>query len=103
MRLNHHPETPPGEDQDEWQGRTFHDKAYVRVERQLSVGFPKINAAMFLVRPYFYDCAEIKEDPLLRGALISAIESMSPASLAYKGIDGYKDEFLKWLTNRSQL
>jgi hypothetical protein len=85
-RLNHHPEAPPGIDQREWQGRK-HDKDtvwYIRSERQNLIGFPEVNAFLFTIRTYFYavDGLSTHEQRMLSSALMS----MSPETLRYKGL-----------------
>src|SRR5688572_15095301 len=61
--LNHHPQPPPG-------ARRVHafdasnPRAFLRVERQTVWGFPAVAAALFTIRTYLYDFAEIKRDPV---------------------------------------
>ncbi|HEX5168465.1 MAG TPA: DUF3445 domain-containing protein [Cyclobacteriaceae bacterium] len=85
-RLNHHPEAPPGVDRIEWQGR-HHDVNttwYIRSERQNLVGFPQVNAFLFTIRTYFYSVDELSQHE--KEMLSSAIKSMSPDTLKYKGL-----------------
>jgi len=99
-RLNHHPEPPPHVDPTQWQGRNFHPqdpRLYLRVERQVIWGFPAIKAALFTIRTYFQDVAVLKQNPTQSALLQSAIQSMSPASLIYKGLADQKAEILAWL------
>ncbi len=99
-RLNHHPEPPPHVDPQQWQGRNFnlHDpQLYLRVERQVIWGFPAVKAALFTIRTYFQDVAVLKQNPTQSALLQSAIQSMSPASLIYKGLADQKAEILAWL------
>lgn len=99
-RLNHHPEPPVGTAVDDWQGRRFdreHVHLYLRIERQVIWGLPQHNAALFTIRTYFRDCCEIKQHPILRVQLCSAIESMTPESLIYKGLVESKSSILDWL------
>lgn len=90
-QLDHHPATP----------RSAFDPArpaaWVRVERQTIWGFPDIGAALFTIRTYLYDCADVCRDPVARDRLVSAVRSMSAAALAYKGLGGCRDELLRWL------
>jgi hypothetical protein len=86
-QLNHHPEPPPGIDPLDWQGRQ-HDKDttwYIRSERQNLVGFVEVNAFLFTIRTYFYPIHELAHNE--KEKLLSAIKSMSPASLRYKGLE----------------
>ena len=88
-RLNHHPHPPPDIDAVTWHGRSLDDedsRIYCRVERQALAGIPSSNAFIFTIRTYFYDSAAFA--PSERIALLAAIESMSDASLAYKGLTG---------------
>lgn len=87
-RLNHHPEAPKSNSHDEWEGRAFENSAnlYVRVERQNLIGFPEVNAFLFTIRTFFYPLASLSREE--SSALLSALESMSPESAAYKGLAG---------------
>lgn len=99
-RLNHHPVPPPGLSLAQWQGRSFdpaQPRLYLRVERQVIWGLPAVDAALFTIRTYFQNCEEIKQDPQRRSLLIGAIQSMSPAALAYKGLAQSKEAILQWL------
>ncbi len=99
-RLNHHPEAPMGVLPDEWEGRCFdpeNPRLFLRIERQVIWGLPEVDAALFTIRTYFRDCVEIKQDPVLRSNLCSAINSMTPDSLVYKGLLESKDSILAWL------
>jgi hypothetical protein len=98
--LNHHPETPPAASSA--RVRAFDPKnprAFLRVERQTVWGFPAIGAALFTIRTYLYDFADIKLDPHRRENLASAIRSMTPGSLTYKGLAESRDALLAWLGN----
>jgi len=86
-RLNHHPEPPIGIDPIDWWGRQ-HDKNttwYIRSERQNLIGFSGVNAFLFTIRTYFYPVHELARNE--KEKLLSAIKSMSPASLRYKGLE----------------
>lgn len=99
-RLNHHPEAPSGVLVSQWQGRSFdsqHPRLYLRIERQVIWGLPEFEAALFTIRTYFRDCGLVKQDPVLRSKLYSAIQSMTPESLVYKGLVESKASILKWL------
>jgi hypothetical protein len=90
-RLDHHPSQP----RSGWEsGRPA---AWLRVERQTIWGFPEDNAALFTIRTYIYDVATSATDPGTRGQLISAIRSMSPESLAYKGLATNVEALLNFL------
>lgn len=98
--LNHHPIAPTGVDKKLWQGRSFNPanpQLYMRVERQVIYGFPAINTFLFTIRTFFYDVAVLKQTPLKRQALQSALLSMSPATLKYKGLTNNLPLILDWL------
>jgi len=91
-RLNRHPIPPPGVHPADWQGRTIddnHGKIYLRVERQALVDIPACNAFMCTIRTYFYDIDELQADE--KKALLLAVESMSPSSPGYKGLENKTD------------
>jgi dimethylamine monooxygenase subunit A len=97
-RLNHHPDAPPGTDPGYWQGRRVGDSnepIYLRVERQVIVGLPECDAFVFTIRTYFYGIDDLASDE--KKALLSAVENMSPQSLAYKGLTGALDSLLRRL------
>ena len=99
-RLNHHPQPPSDIGLNQWQGRNFdknNPNLFLRIERQVMWGLPDNNAAIFTIRTYFRDCRTIKKDILLRNKLSSAIESMTPESLKYKGLIETKNDILAWL------
>jgi dimethylamine monooxygenase subunit A len=98
--LNHHPEPPPNIPPHQWQGRKFdinHPRLYLRIERQVIWGLPKCDAAIFTIRTYFEDVAEIKKHTTKRQKLISALKSMTPESLTYKGLAETRNSILTWL------
>ncbi len=100
-RLNHHPVPPTGVAIDTWQGRAFNPQQpqlYLRIERQVVWGLPDCDAALFTIRTYFRDCHAIKQDPKLNASLVSALHSMPPNSLLYKGLDASKEAIVAWLT-----
>ncbi|WP_414619583.1 heme-dependent oxidative N-demethylase family protein [Calothrix sp. CCY 0018] len=101
-RLNHHPQPPNNLALKEWHGRNFdktNPKLFLRIERQVIWGLPEYDAAIFTIRTYFRDCRIIKKDAVLKNKLISAIESMTPDSLIYKGLQKSKDDILTWLSS----
>jgi hypothetical protein len=72
-------------------------RAFVRIERQVIWGLPEVSAAIFTIRTYHLDCAEVRKDPTLRQSLLSAIESMTPEQLRYKGLDSWAADLVQWL------
>ncbi len=77
--LDHHPE----------QGRreawTEDGPGWLRVERQLTVPFPAVDASLFLIRTYLYPFASL--DPQQRQTLARALEQMPREIAVYKGLD----------------
>lgn len=57
---------------------------HLRVERQTSVPLPALQRALFTIRPYLVPVDEL--DPEQRTTLADALQSMTPAALAYKGV-----------------
>lgn len=96
--LNHHP-VPPAEDElVEYPGRSFdaHEpRLFLRVERQVIWGLPKFHTALFTIRTYLTDVAQLRRDRSKRGQLCAALRSMSIESLRYKGIN--REAILHWL------
>lgn len=101
QRLNHHPTPPPGIDPVAWKGRSFNNEAaipfYFRIERQVTWGFPHVEASLFTIGVTFMSGAHVKANPYQRDQLISALKSMSPESRVYKGVAGCFDELIAWL------
>ncbi|WPP51596.1 heme-dependent oxidative N-demethylase family protein [Catalinimonas niigatensis] len=86
-RLNHHPEPATDSNAALWHGRRFdpeNPSLYVRVERQTLTGFPEANAVLFTIRTYFEQVSDLEY--VHRNALFSALNSMSPETLEYKGL-----------------
>lgn len=78
--LDHHPEDGGRRP---WTGAT---RAWLRVERQVTVPFPTENASLFLIRTYLYPFEDLS--PGERGRLRGAVDAM-PADIArYKGLEG---------------
>ena len=99
-RLNHHPVAPAGANLDEWRGRQFNPsnpELYLRVERQVIQGLPVVNTLLFTIRTYFYDIRHLKQSSEKRQALCSALQSMSAATLRYKGLSESLPLILEWL------
>ena len=96
-RLNHLPEAPPGIHQQDWNGRRIDEAArlYIRTERQNLVGFPQCNAFLFTIRTYFYEVEQLANHE--KTALWSAVRSMSPETLAYKGLTNATDFLMRHL------
>ena len=57
---------------------------HIRVERQVIVGLPDVDASLFLIRPYVMPAASLSAES--RTALANRAASMSPELRAYKGL-----------------
>ncbi len=68
---------------------------WLRVERQTSVPLPELDRALFLIRPYLRPLTAFAPDQ--RRTLADAVETMSPQTLAYKGIDEVAVDLVAWL------
>ena len=66
---------------------------FVKIERQVTVGLPKENGALFLLRQALIPI-EFVDVP----SLVVALKEMSNDELAYKGIAGSRIEVIAWLT-----
>lgn len=100
-RWNHHPEPPPGVPAVEWRSPAFRSGAeppfYFRVERQVLWGLPEAGACLFIIAPFHTDPREIRSDPVRNDLLCRALRSMSPETLAYKGLGGVREAILEWM------
>ncbi|NIR59285.1 MAG: DUF3445 domain-containing protein [Gammaproteobacteria bacterium] len=96
--LNHHPEPAPGHDPAQWHGRRFDPddpQLFLRVERQTTRGLPEADAALFTIRTYVTDCRTLT--PEQRARLASAVRSMTPEQLGYKGLADSHEAVAEWL------
>ena len=89
--LNHHPENAAPLRFD-----ASLPALYLRVERQVLVGFESESALLFCIHPYFLDCATLSTEQRL--ALSKAIQTMTEASRAYKGLTESFNDIIEWLT-----
>ncbi|MEZ4816032.1 MAG: DUF3445 domain-containing protein [Bdellovibrionota bacterium] len=100
-RLNHHPVAPQGIDSKTWHGRSFQDpkrdQLFVRVERQVTWGLPEINSGLFTIRVSYLKGEEILKDPEKKQKLLESIQSMSPHSKKYKGLETSYETLCKYL------
>jgi len=93
-RLNHHP-VAPADAPPPIRFDPARPKAFVRVERQTMWALGDTGAALFTIRTYLLDCADFS--PAEREDVASAVESMTPESIAYKGLAAWKDALVAWL------
>lgn len=90
-RLNFHP-TLPQSTFDPSRGNLF-----LKIERQVTVGFPAAEGALFLLTESL-----LQPDQIDLPALSRAIQAMSPAQLAYKGLAACRNRLLDWLHRQSR-
>ena len=60
------------------------------------IGLPEVDAVIFLIRVYTYDVTTLPSES--RSALCAALNSMSPETIAYKGLDGSIHSMIGWLS-----
>lgn len=85
-RINGHPRKPK---------KKFNPddpEVFVKVERQVTVPFPEVKAALFLLRQYI-----LTEKELDKPALIKSLNEMTPEQRSYKGVDRHFDDLVKYL------
>jgi hypothetical protein len=78
--LDHHPEEGR---RDPWRAG---GPGYLRVERQVTVPFPEVSAALFLIRTYLYAFDALP--PADRSTLAAALIAMPVDIRRYKGLEG---------------
>jgi dimethylamine monooxygenase subunit A len=82
--LDHHPEEGRRE---AWRRE---DPGWLRVERQITVPFPSLDASLFLIRTYLYPFASLTPDE--RAVLSRALASLPDDVRRYKGLEGAPTE-----------
>lgn len=80
--LDHHPD---GGGKLPWPDAT---EGFLRVERQITVPFPDVDASLFLIRTYLQPFAALT--PEQRGILVAAVECMPEPIRRYKGLLGHE-------------
>lgn len=80
---------------------------WFRCERQVSLPLPapaegpgRGGRALFLIRLHVAPLAEVASTPERLATLRDALASMSPATLAYKGLDARVDALVRWIDAR---
>jgi hypothetical protein len=66
----------------------------VKLERQVTVGFPEHKALLFLIRQEI-----LPQESLDRPALAQTLRSMTAEQIAYKGLTADLEELVAWLEN----
>jgi hypothetical protein len=75
--------------------------ASLRSERQTFIPLPEVRQAIFTIRVESEPLVDAMIDGDAAHRLHDALASMSPAVLAYKGLDGARDRLLAWLAARA--
>jgi len=65
---------------------------WIKFERQVIIGFPKHQAALFVIRQYL-----LPEQEIDKPKLIEALKQMNDAQKIYKGLDRCFDEVIEYL------
>jgi len=76
-------------------------RAWFRTERQTFIPVPSVRQAVFTIRVDNQPLTEAVTDPAHAALLHAALESMSPAVLAYRDLAGVRDALLAWLSART--
>ena len=99
--LNRHPDRPVRPGYRSWDvalaGSEPREAFYLRVERQALVGFPTWNATLFTIRVGLLPGSCILADSAKSERLARAVRSMSPESIAYKGLEQAREPLLAML------
>ncbi|MDB5102257.1 MAG: hypothetical protein JWM80_6678 [Cyanobacteria bacterium RYN_339] len=74
--------------------------AWLRVERQVTHGFPAAEGALFTIRLHIVPLEEAVADPAMARALASAVRSKTPDSVAYKQLQDWQEPLLAYLDGR---
>ena len=87
-RINFHPSTPK---------KKFDPSnpcVFVKVERQLTIGFPEHRASLFVMRQFLI------RDDIDKLALAESLKSMTQEQRVYKGISENFNELVAWLSEK---
>ncbi|MCW5613063.1 MAG: DUF3445 domain-containing protein [Rubrivivax sp.] len=96
-RLHAHPDRT---DRDRWR-HTPVERAWWRTERQTFVPLPALGQAVFTIQVDVQPLAQALTTRARARALHDAIASMSPAVLAYRGLQPVREPLLAWLAGRA--
>lgn len=91
--LDHHPEHGMRRPWDEEGGA-----GWLRVERQITVPFPAVDASLFLIRTYVYPFASLTEAQ--RATLAEAVEQMPADVRRYKSMEADRARIVRALQHR---
>lgn len=80
--INGHPSRPR---------KPFEKDFWIKIERQVTIGFPEESMALFTIRQYLFSESEID-----RKILLNSLSRMTPAEKSYKGIPENFIETLQW-------
>ena len=97
-RLHAHPARTARE---RWQ-QTPVQQAWWRTERQTFIPLPALTQAVFTIHVQVQPLADALDSPVRARALHDAVASMSPAVLAYRGLQGVREPLLHWLGGRAR-
>ena len=97
-RLHAHPSRTARE---RWQ-HTGVAQAWWRTERQTFIPLPRQMLAVFIIQVQVQRLADVLDTPQRALALHAAVASMSPAVLAYRGLQSVQAPLLAWLAEQAQ-
>jgi hypothetical protein len=100
-RLHAHPART---DPDRW-AHTPAERAWFRSERQTFIPLPALGAggqAVFTIQVAVRPLADVLDTPARAASLHDAVATMSPAVLAYRGLEPVRDALLAWLAARAR-
>ena len=78
-------------------------QARLRTEHQTFIPLPALRQAIFTIHVEIQNLSDVFPLPEQARRLHDALESMSPAVLAYRGLTGARDRLLAWLARRASL
>ena len=76
-------------------------QAWWRTERQTFIPLPEQAQAVFTIHVQVHSLAEVLDSPRRAQILHDALATMSPAVLAYRGLQTVRDPLLAWLALRA--
>lgn len=101
-RLHAHPRRVAA---DRWEDATSADElaalAWWRTERQTFIPLPALAQSIFTIQVEVQPLHRAIDSPARARQLGRALESMSPAVLAYRGLERARDRLLDWLARRA--